>query len=84
MAYEDKWTDGRPKMCSMCLTTRDISGQYYYRRWKIRNAGLHGKVNRYQGNHIIPVVYNGKLYLFWPDFKGTAGGQVISSSSTFR
>jgi hypothetical protein len=53
--------------------TRDIPHLYYYRRWEdqARWTPWEPVPLDIQADHLIPIVYNGRLYLFWPDFKVT-------------
>lgn len=74
--YEDTWMvngDMETNVLHVFGRTKDIPSLYYYRRcedqarwtpWERVELDI-------QGGHLIPIVYNGRLYLFWPDFKLT-------------
>ena len=51
----------------------DAPALYYYRRWegKARWTAWERVDLDIQAHHLIPIVYNGRLYLFWPEFKFT-------------
>ena len=53
--------------------SKEISQLYYYRRWEDRARWTPWERVELdiQGDHLIPIVYNGRLYLFWPEFKVT-------------
>jgi hypothetical protein len=67
--------------------TRDVPALYYYRRWedKARWTPWERVDLNIQADHLIPIVYNGRLYLFWPDFKITknsdGGSETMSVAS---
>ena len=47
---------------------------YYYRRKEGQVWTFWEKVDLdIEGNHLIPVVWNNRLYLFWPMFRNTSG-----------
>jgi hypothetical protein len=51
--------------------TRNTPHVYYYRRWVDRRYWTPWEpidIN-IEGNHLVPVVWNGHLYLFWPMFQ---------------
>ena len=53
--------------------TNGIPALYYYRRWEdnARWTPWERVEVDIRGNHLTPVVYNGRLYLFWAEFKST-------------
>ena len=74
--YEDTWGatgDEEIDVLHVFGRTRDVPHLYYYRRcedearwtpWEQVELDI-------QSDHLIPIVYNGRLYLFWPTFKLT-------------
>ena len=64
---------------------------YYYRRKEGQVWTLWEKVDLdIEGDHLIPVVWNNRLYLFWPMFRntsgeaGAAGGEIALAWSEYR
>ncbi|HKO41664.1 MAG TPA: neuraminidase-like domain-containing protein [Pyrinomonadaceae bacterium] len=53
--------------------TNVIPALYYYRRWEdnARWTPWERVELDIRGDHLTPIVYNGRLYLFWADFKTT-------------
>ena len=75
--YEDTWAvngDMETNVLHVFGRTRDIPALYYYRRWEdqARWTPWEPVPLDIQADHLIPIVYNGRLYVFWPDFKVTA------------
>lgn len=70
--YEDAWVDQdvERKVLHVFGRTRDIPHQYHYRRWEdqARWTPWEPVPLDIQGDHLTPVVYNARLYLFWPTF----------------
>lgn len=74
-SYEESWTVGDTDTVHLHVVgrTQEVPPAYYYRRLEDR---VHWTPwERIQldmtGDHLIPLAYNGKLYLFWPEFKVT-------------
>ena len=57
-----------PPMLHVFGRTRDIPHLYFYRRWEdeARWTPWERSISTSTRDHLIPVVYNGRLYLFWP------------------
>ncbi|HEB92098.1 MAG TPA: hypothetical protein ENI94_01195 [Gammaproteobacteria bacterium] len=53
--------------------TFDISQTYWYRRWEdqARWTSWERIELDIEGDHLVPIVYQGRLYLFWPVFEFT-------------
>jgi hypothetical protein len=73
--YEDTWIDNGVEYSALHVVgrTREVPASYFYRRLE---DGLHwtpweGIDLDLKGEHLVPVAYNGKLYLFAPEFKVT-------------
>ncbi len=74
--YEDTWTvsgDMTTNVLHVFGRTRDIPQLFYYRRWEdqARWSPWEPVPLDIQGDHLTPIVFNGRLYLFWPNFKLT-------------
>jgi hypothetical protein len=74
--YEDTWTvngDLQTNVLYVFGRTQDIPHLYYYRRCedKARWTPWEPVPLDIQSEHLIPIVFNGRLYVFWPDFKLT-------------
>jgi hypothetical protein len=95
MYYQVEYQSDIDFLCTLHVfsRTRGTPHIYYYRRW-IRKTHLKNFEqidNAYwtpwervdvdiEGNHLVPVVYNGRLYLFWPIFKEMVDEKTIALS----
>lgn len=83
--YEDTWSDGGLERSVLHVfgRTRDIPALYFYRRWEdhARWTPWERVELDIQGHHLVPIVYNGRLYLFWSDFKVTQVNEIVAESS---
>lgn len=75
--YEDTWTisgDIQANVLHVFGRTRDVPHLYYYRRRedKARWTPWEPVLLDIQGDHLTPIAFNGRLFLFWPTFKLTA------------
>jgi Neuraminidase-like domain len=70
--YQDERDDGTSTLHVFGRTT-DVPHLYFYRRWEdqARWTPWERVDLDIQSDHLIPIVYNGRLYVFWPDFKLT-------------
>ena len=70
--YEDTWVSGETETTTLHVLgrTRDVPHLYYYRRCEDRAFWKPWErvPLDIQGDHLTPIVYNGRLYLFWPTF----------------
>ena len=74
--YEDTWTvngDLETNVLHVFGRTKDVPALYYYRRCEdqARWTPWEPVPLDIQAEHLIPIVFNGRLYVFWPDFKLT-------------
>ena len=74
--YEDTWTVNgglETNVLHVFGRTKDVPAIYYYRRCedKVRWTPWEPVPLDIQADHLIPLVFNGRLYVFWPDFKLT-------------
>ena len=74
--YEDTWGvngDEEINVLHVFARTRDLPHLYYYRRRedKARWTTWERVALDIQSEHVIPIAYNGRLFLFWPTFKLT-------------
>lgn len=73
--YEDTWTVGETDYSALHVVARtvEVPATYFYRR--LEDKARWTPWERIQldlsGDHLIPITYNGKLFLFWPEFKIT-------------
>lgn len=67
--YDDEDTD----VLHVVGRTPDTPARYYHRRWEDKARWTPWELVDLdiEGDHVIPVVYNGRLYLFWPKFEIT-------------
>lgn len=73
--YEDKWTehDREFSILHVIGRTREVPASHFYRRLEndLRWTPWQ-RIDLDSGSdHLVPVSYNGKLYLFWPEFTVT-------------
>jgi hypothetical protein len=74
-SFEEAWTVGDTDTVHLHVVgrTQEVPPAYFYRR--LENRSHWTPWERIQldmtGDHLVPVAYNGKLYLFWPEFKVT-------------
>ncbi|MEW6731025.1 MAG: neuraminidase-like domain-containing protein [Acidobacteriota bacterium] len=65
--------------------TAEMTKLYYYRRWEdeARWTPWERIEVDIQSDHLIPIVYNGQLYLFWPEIKvtGPESSSTIGTNS---
>jgi len=68
MYYEE--AEEQPGLLHVFGRTRDVPQQYFYRRWEdeARWTPWEPVELDISADHLIPVVSNGRLYLFWPKF----------------
>ena len=59
--------------CTSSAAPETFPACYYYRRWEdqARWTPWEPVPLDIQADHLIPIVYNGRLYVFWPEFKKT-------------
>ena len=68
--YREDETAVQPAVLHVFGRTRDVSHQYFYRRWEDQARWTPWEPVELDINadHLIPVVSNARLYLFWPEF----------------
>ena len=82
--YEDTWTVGETDYSALHVVARtvEVPAAYFCRR--LEDHARWTPWERIQldlsGDHLIPITYNGKLFLFWPEFKITERDEPSDSA----
>ncbi|MFT4939454.1 MAG: hypothetical protein ACI88A_002496 [Paraglaciecola sp.] len=76
--HQENYTDGKLKFLHVFGRTNNLPYKYFYRRWnehqkwsaweKVQLDIRAVEDGENSGVHLIPVVWKGRLYLFWPEF----------------
>jgi hypothetical protein len=83
--YHDHDDDGDVPVLHVIGRTSGATHLYYYRRWVNRDHWTHWEPVDVdiQGDHLVPVVFNRRLHLFWPLFNSVADpdAQIIPTGA---
>ncbi|MCP3669537.1 MAG: hypothetical protein GY814_03720, partial [Gammaproteobacteria bacterium] len=89
--HQENDDDGKHKCLHVFGRTHNLPYKYYYRRWNVFHKwsawecvtvdvqGVEGEIS---GVHLVPVVWKGRLFLFWPEFMEKAKEPDGNSEST--
>ncbi len=82
--YEDKWSENGTEFSVLHVVgrTREVPASYFYRRFEdgLRWTPWERIDLDLRSDHLVPVTYNGKLFLFWPEFTVTDNEEPSSST----
>lgn len=92
--HQENYDDGKLKYLHVFGRTHNLPYKYFYRRWNehqkwsawgkvqvdIRSVEGVDNSGKNSGVHLIPVVWKGRLFLFWPEFMEKAKAAKIEGS----
>ncbi len=82
--YRDEATEAHPAVLHVFGRTRDVPHRCFYRRWEDEARWTPWETVELDidADHLIPVVSNARLYLFWPELTRSDNPDRLSETET--